>query len=535
MKVRTPEWVTREWPVMAIAVILAVVVSSLAILRARASQPAGAESSDAEAVMVVVQHLAFLMILMLAAWHQRRVLRFLLGLMARNRIIGAEIVLLLAVVYGAFESFGVPELFWDESPVTVVVAGFSSAVFMAMAWFAVYLVDFSQPVRSRRRRLEWNRLEPIVAASGLPGLIRIPTSHLGPRGEVGWYLMVACLPGLLLLALPGFLPAIRPSSQLRVVEWPWLLGLALGTVAAQSLLITRPISRIALEFGRWRGKTIPGDRSRELFRHPGVLLWLLALIYFVSLAVDQIRPTWVVPSALFCLLLAMIAVGVAVFGSIRSRKTQLGVILVALGILLLNGVQTYDPCYTGLAAYYPPDPLRRLIGLHSPFSASAASSPVDLVEFQANDGGPQGRIAAAGSRTAILDAWKKRLGEDGQPGSAPARKPILVAVATCGGALRAGLWTATVLDAISRELPEFPGHVRYITGASGGMVGAALFATSQVKEAGTDPGVEVAHRTELASRFSRDYLSPIARQFILRDLLSFVFPLEAVVRSRART
>ena len=51
----------------------------------------------------------------LFGWHQRRVLPALISLAGRNWIIGGEIVLLLAIVYGAFGSFGVPELFWDDS------------------------------------------------------------------------------------------------------------------------------------------------------------------------------------------------------------------------------------------------------------------------------------------------------------------------------------------------------------------------------------------------------------------------------------
>ena len=106
---------------------------------------------------------------------------FLLKLGARNWFIGAEIVLLLAIVYGAFSSFGLPEMFWDDSLLTLGVAGFSAAVFLPLAWFAIYLVDHSRPVRNRARRLAWSRLEPIVVESGLPGFSKLPTAGLSPR------------------------------------------------------------------------------------------------------------------------------------------------------------------------------------------------------------------------------------------------------------------------------------------------------------------------------------------------------------------
>src|SRR5437588_533797 len=149
------------WPIVLVIVILAAVVSIVAIVRSQAVDP-DATPPDRQPAIVLLQHLAFLAMVGLFAWHQRRVLIFLLKLGARNWFIGAEIVLLLAIVYGAFGSFGLPELFWDDSLLTLGVAGFSAAVFLALAWFAIYLVDHSRPVRNRARRLAWARLEPIV-------------------------------------------------------------------------------------------------------------------------------------------------------------------------------------------------------------------------------------------------------------------------------------------------------------------------------------------------------------------------------------
>jgi hypothetical protein len=66
---------------------------------------------------------------------------------------------------------------------------------------------------------------------------------------------------------------------------------------------------------------------------------------------------------------------------------------------------------------------------------------------------------------AALGAWKARVGN---------RQPLVVVVAS-GGASRSALWTVDVLDALARRIPGFLGHVRIITGASGGMVGAAHY------------------------------------------------------------
>ena len=511
----------RDWPIPVLLAILATVTCYVAIMKAKADPSA----NDGDATLALIQHVAFLVMVGLFAWRQRRVLLFLLKLLGNNWIIGGEMVLLLALVYGAFGSFGVPELFWDDSLITVGVAGFSAAVFMAMAWFAIYLVDESRPGRSRNRRLTWDRIEPVVLESGLPALLRLSTQGLSPRWQLGWLIAVASLPGLFLLALPAFLPAIRPSSDPRPVEWTWLAGLALGAAVPQVLLAARPIS-ILLHLLRLRpGNTPLPDRSVAIFQHPGVLLWLLGLVYVGALGVDRFRPTWIVPAALICLLLAMIAVSVAFFLSIRSRRVRICALLLVIATILLNGIQTYDPCYRGLTAYYPPDPLRRILGLPSPFSGGDEKKPVDLVAFQAKEGVGGGRKGALQQRTEILEAWKARLQRESSPSDAPSRKPILVAVAACGGALRAGLWTAVVLDSIEAKIPQFPRHVRFVTGALGGMVGAALFVTSRVNEP-PDRGQPAAPQAQgtLADRIANDYLSPIARQFILRDLPYFIFP-----------
>ena len=79
-----------------------------------------------------------------------------------------------------------------------------------------------------------------------------------------------------------------------------------------------------------------------------------------------------------------------------------------------------------------------------------------------------------------LEAWKAQcVGET---------RPKMVLVCTSGGATRSAYWTATVLERIGQEIekaarPEKPNdpkfdfhrHVRIITGASGGMVGASYY------------------------------------------------------------
>jgi hypothetical protein len=66
-----------------------------------------------------------------------------------------------------------------------------------------------------------------------------------------------------------------------------------------------------------------------------------------------------------------------------------------------------------------------------------------------------------------LENWKKRTGED---------KPKLVILNSSGGGSRSALWTMTVLANCDEELDgKLNLHLQMMTGASGGMVGAAYY------------------------------------------------------------
>jgi hypothetical protein len=76
------------------------------------------------------------------------------------------------------------------------------------------------------------------------------------------------------------------------------------------------------------------------------------------------------------------------------------------------------------------------------------------------------------SQEEILDAWRGQTREE---------KPILAIVCCSGGAMRSAIWTTVVLDAVRERLREknvdFDRRLRLISGASGGMLGAAAYLT----------------------------------------------------------
>ncbi|MFO0844381.1 MAG: patatin-like phospholipase family protein [Gemmataceae bacterium] len=116
-----------------------------------------------------------------------------------------------------------------------------------------------------------------------------------------------------------------------------------------------------------------------------------------------------------------------------------------------------------------------------------------------------------------LGAWKAQAAAGGE-------KPKLVIVAVSGGANRAALWTTHVLDhleqRLDRERVAFPRHVRLVTGASGGMVGASYWvATLDEKQRRHVVGDHDA----FVAKVGRECLTPVVHHAIFLDLPTTAF------------
>ena len=142
-------------------------------------------------------------------------------------------------------------------------------------------------------------------------------------------------------------------------------------------------------------------------------------------------------------------------------------------------------------------------------------------KFRLGPKDPSGRLELLDDR-AVLDAWAERLKR-----IHGGRKPKLVLVTATGAAYRASFWTTTVLERLGSE-PELAGflnHVRLITGASGGMVGAAyLVAMLEPPDAasGCSPQVDATERLRADS--GGDSLSAVVHRLIGGDLPRAFWP-----------
>lgn len=101
----------------------------------------------------------------------------------------------------------------------------------------------------------------------------------------------------------------------------------------------------------------------------------------------------------------------------------------------------------------------------------------------------------------ILEEWKKKTGE---------KRPKLIIVNCSGGGSRSALWTFQTLQNLDKELNgQLKEHIQLITGASGGMVGAAYFRELILRK----------HKDEISSIYNDVYRVNLAKDLL--NKLSF--------------
>lgn len=111
----------------------------------------------------------------------------------------------------------------------------------------------------------------------------------------------------------------------------------------------------------------------------------------------------------------------------------------------------------------------------------------------------------------ILEKWKARQHEE---------KPVLFLINTSGGGNRSAVWTMSMLQRLDSLCGgELMRKTFLITGASGGMLGAAYFRElARLRESG-DTGIDL-HSRQYVDDISGDLLNTLFSSFVARDLAS---------------
>jgi hypothetical protein len=155
--------------------------------------------------------------------------------------------------------------------------------------------------------------------------------------------------------------------------------------------------------------------------------------------------------------------------------------------------------------------------------------------------------------TQFLDSWRKNLAKTEQG------KPRLAVLAVTGGANRSAYWVNVALARIERELKgpdaakggsRFPSHLRLITGASGGMVGASQYVATLDPQGrhvawnddengvwtiapGTDGNavlVDLPRKYDPVAQV--DYLTPVVNRLVFCDLPLAAWPIRSYTGDR---
>lgn len=350
---------------------------------------------------------------------------YLIRWFSRYQLIGFAAGLAIVVIsFGGAAGLGLPALFWCREWYGLLLIGITVAGFFALCSFIGFLLDHEklrlQPVprdlEQYVARTIWLPSLLVVAA----GLWRQFISKHGCGSE--WIMLAGYGVGLLLVryVVPRLRPLAKPLS-----EKPWF-----------ARMVNWLASRRRKGDERDEGDSAVSADTLWLHAYALILILLLVAIYLLFAATAD---AWEINAAIsICILLALI---VLFYGAVRfyiPRAMLLVVVVLLIWISLANQLR--------LKHRY--EELKQL----------------DTVDLRQHD--DTRRNPALVPDAEPLARWRAGFG---------AAKPKLIVVMTSGGGIRASVWTAAVLHELDRA--RYADHIRVITGASGGMVGAGYWVT----------------------------------------------------------
>ena len=112
----------------------------------------------------------------------------------------------------------------------------------------------------------------------------------------------------------------------------------------------------------------------------------------------------------------------------------------------------------------------------------------------------------------VLPRWKSSVA------APPGGRPPLIVVTTSGGASAAAIFTLIMLTELERQRPGITRYVRIITGASGGMLGAAYYRSALPDFWKLDDAARHREIERMLDAQSSDFLSPVVQQWVFKDM-----------------
>ena len=503
------------------------------------------------------------------------------------------VLLFYALLVGGYGTqYGIPNLFWHDHPVTRLFAAVWVTLLFAVVWICAFFADPEKArTQTELRRflgeqgpppadetlhdqikrfllVSWSPFllllwSPAIFPDVFTGVPKFIDAGLGLSGDAGNH-PLAWLIGVLLwgagIAIGvgitwGVIAATRRISegsaerprggdviapappaqpQVEVAPEPREEGLEAGDARvpradsnpAERPLVPRDAGK-PTDIERYDQEMRKREEIQDNAAIQAGLCRFLVIVVGVYVAFGLLNIFWPglrLRSAAFpiCLLLSALTVGyfvTAVF-LFRYKYVFVAVLILAIGLLNVRPFKLRFPhmeiAGSGNDSYYDNPSLEK----------SGVDPGVRPIKAPAVDcGDPASGDEAVSDDHEVLCKWRRRF-----PSGQGHPKPVLAVVACSGGANRAGLWTAVVLETLDRRLTGFADRLRLVTGASGGMVGASYYVAALHKEhlkAEGDPGAGSTNHNKqgwLVNRMELDSLTPVAQQMVLGDIPAIFCP-----------
>jgi hypothetical protein len=413
-----------------------------------------------------------------------------------------QIVLLLLMSWGGLgKSLGLPDLFWHERILTQFWLGLAVGLLIGEIYLVRYLLDHGRD----RFRFQFS-----LFGSTEPKITRL-----------GEYLLLLWPLTLVVLAAPKLLANDFWSRRSSVPAWPMFLGLTSSILLGAGLVRLGEWLSVRQRLqGSWLFRHLPGVSFGYLppedypLHALALELGLLSLLGLTAAYAVYFAGVTFTPLVALCLLLGSFN---ALYGFVASQLRGLQhvafVSLFALAVVLnsdrVDSDHAYKLSFPNMESYYADIRARARTRVRLDEDQDNVDHYRKLIE----EAPVTGLIESQEPLRAMLQRW-----QDAHSGT----KPRLVLVATSGGGIRAAVWTAVVLEGLETEIPHLRDHIRLITGASGGMVGSALYvADFENTPVGKRPfDASTGLGLEFSKRLASDSLSRPVQTMLLEDFPS---------------
>lgn len=391
-----------------------------------------------------------------------------------------------------------------------------------------------------------------------------------------------------LAALISFLLVIAPIAS-RFKSWPLAIvpgiGVFITLLTFCRYLCPKQWRRLAKAIAD--NTHMPNDRDYR-YHSAAALIFGVSTAYFLT--INEI-PRCASPVTVGCFFLFVLITGYGLISYVVHRALPILICGLAL-LFLIGGIDRYKFRFDGLPQdkhYYPPDYAIPAVPQHEFAEGVPPSELLDLVQNAKHDAGLQNALddllvrldAQPQNRRDLLEKINElkqnaehnrirplidprpddQLSEHrGDPrrllspkdlhnhadvtGANRRRRPIVL-ISVSGGGLRAAAWTLAVLQKLECEFAlrglDFPGRVRLICGASGGMLGAAYYVATlpdrntrlvtiqaiQAASRRNDGSYQPERWTEMTghrARLEHDFLTPIVKRAVYNDVPGLFSP-----------